>query len=487
MKRRDFLLSASAAISSAALPKFAWTESNQVSEARLELQPNVVGPWIDPEFLGLSFETAQLAHPEYFSASNHPLVEFLRALAPRGVLRIGGNTSEFAFWTPEPGAAQPADAAGGAVGPDKGHKPAPPTQTTPLAIRNLREFLDATGWRAYYGLNLGQGTPERAAAEAAYVFDTLGDRLILFQIGNESDLFGHNGLRARGYDYAAFAQDWKRFHDAIVARVPGAKFGGPDTAITGMWVREFAQQFGPQVEMLSTHYYAEGPASDPSMNIERLLAPANSRWDNGLPQIRAAMEQSHLPFRLAETNSCYGGGKEGVSDTFASALWAADLMLELASIGANGINLHGGGYGWYAPIVGTIPNGFSARPEYYGLLLMAQLLGGRMMQSKLHSGDALLKTYAAVAPNGMPAAVVLNKDGGRAYRMTVQSPLHATRIRVQRMLAPRLDDRTDATFAGAPVGANGAWQPERVETLAVQHGSAHCIVPAGSAALLFWE
>ena len=132
-------------------------------------------------------------------------------------------------------------------------------------------------------------------------------------------------------------------------------------------------------------------------------------------------------------------------------------------------------------------DGFTARPEYYGLLLMAQLLGGRIMQSQLRGSDALLKTYAAVAPNGMPAAVILNKNGGRAYRMTLQSPLPATRIRVRRMLAPRLDDRTDATFAGAPVGANGAWQPERDEFLPVHNGSARCYIPAGSAALLSWE
>ena len=45
-----------------------------------------------------------------------------------------------------------------------------------------------------YGLNLWHGTPENAAAEAAYVFETLGPRLICFQIGNEPDMDHDAGL-----------------------------------------------------------------------------------------------------------------------------------------------------------------------------------------------------------------------------------------------------------------------------------------------------
>ncbi|HUZ03786.1 MAG TPA: glycosyl hydrolase family 79 C-terminal domain-containing protein, partial [Acidobacteriaceae bacterium] len=483
MNRRDFLFSAAAGASAVALSRFSFADATQPAPqpiaAHLTLLPNQPGAAIDREFLGLSYESAQLAHPDYFSATNHELVGFLRNLAPRGVLRIGGNTSEYAFWTPKPAAQQQPNASPDSsdiVGPDKGHKPAPPTQTTPQAIRNLRGFLDATGWRAYYGLNLGKGTPQQAADEAAFVADTLGDRLILFQIGNEADLYHNNGLRPANYDYAAFARDWQRFYDAVHARVPKAKFGGPDTAVTGVWVDQFAKQFHNQVELLSSHYYAEGPPTNPAMTIEHLLAPTNDRWDKGVPDIRAAMAASQLPFRLAETNSCYQGGKQGVSNTFASALWATDLMLDLASFGANGINFHGGGYGWYAPIVGTIPNGFVARPEYYGLLLFAQLLGGRMLASDLHvpNSSPLLKAHAVRGANGSHRAIILNKDAQQNYRLTVQAPAAAERVAIQRLLAPSLDDTTDVTFAAAPVGDSGAWHPERFESVPVRNGGAVC-------------
>ena len=45
---------------------------------------------------------------------------------------------------------------------------------------------------------------------------------------------------------------------------------------------------------------------------------------------------------MTEGNSCYRGGKPGVSNAFCSALWAADYLLKLASFGCAGVNLHGG-------------------------------------------------------------------------------------------------------------------------------------------------
>jgi len=46
--------------------------------------------------------------------------------------------------------------------------------------------------------------------------------------------------------------------------------------------------------------------------------------------------------RLTEGNTCYRGGKPGVSDVFAAALWSADYSLLLASNDYSGVNLHGG-------------------------------------------------------------------------------------------------------------------------------------------------
>lgn len=487
MNRRKFLRSTAATAVLSAFPRVLRADTIASVSARLTLQPNQPGQPIAKDFLGLSYETAQLSDPEYFSTENAALAGFLRPLG-QGVLRIGGNSSEYAFWTPHP-AKNAAAQSSTPVGPDKGDHPPSNTQTTPESIRNLRQFLDMIDWRAMYGLNLGKGTPGQAAEEAAFVSETLGDRLISFQIGNEADLFSKNGLRSPDYDYAAFARDWKTFHDAVKARVPNAKFAGPDTAGTSDWLVRFAQQFDKDIVELSTHYYALGPASNPAMNIQRLLSPGNPRWESGLPKIRQAMAETHLPYRLTETNSCYGGGKPGVSNTFASSLWALDLMFQVLAVGGCGINFHSGGYGWYAPIVGTLKNGFVAHPEYYALLAMAQMLGGRIVASQLDAGDAgpLLVAYAAEDAQHKLRAVAINKDAEKNVRLKLQANASGERVSLERLIAPSLDDEQDTTFAGSPVGAEGSSRPSQVEHISISNGASECNIPPGSAALLTWE
>lgn len=139
----------------------------------------------------------------------------------------------------------------------------------------MREFLDATGWKLIYGLNLGTGTPEVAAEEAAYVTDRMGSKLLAFPLGNEPDRFSRDGRRTPVYGFDQFARDWQRFHDAIPARVPHSPFAGPDTAYNHEWLVPFATRSRPELPYLSEHYYdyAEGPPTDPSMTIERLLRP----------------------------------------------------------------------------------------------------------------------------------------------------------------------------------------------------------------------
>ena len=79
------------------------------------------------------------------------------------------------------------------------------TAIEPPAVDNLADFLDETGWRVIYGLNLGTGTPELDAEEAAYVARRLGNKLLYFQIGNEPEFYrnDNNRLRSPGWNFDA--------------------------------------------------------------------------------------------------------------------------------------------------------------------------------------------------------------------------------------------------------------------------------------------
>jgi hypothetical protein len=497
MNRRNFLhLTAASAAALACKPHLSFADTVTQVPVRLMLRPDRLGNKIAADFTGLSYESAQLANPYFFSGENIELAGFLRQLGKSGVLRIGGNTSEYCYWAPSSANSKPntesmpADktnpiAFALTVGPDKGQTAPAAVNITPLAVRNLRDFLDASGWKLIYGLNMGTGTPEAASEEAAYVMDTIGEKLIAFQLCNEPDLFFRNKIRKSDYNFDQFADEWERFFDAIRAKVPNAPFAGPDTAYNNEWLVPFAKRFRNEAVFLSQHYYAEGPPTDPSMTIQRLLSP-NPKLEAEFEGMKKTMHESNLPFRLAETNSCYQGGKQGVSDTFASALWGADLMYQLATAGGTGINFHGGGYGWYTPIAGTQEDGFLARPIYYGMLLFAQAGPGQLVESHFDSTSQapLLTAYGLRNESGAIKVAVLNKNLDHNVRLTIDPGQRVQRASVLRLHAPRVDDTTDTTFAGSIVGAKGAWGIAKEERLPIENGDAIVQLPPASGALV---
>ncbi len=497
MDRRRFLRNTALASGAALWGRRGFSQSASPVSLRLTLDAAKKGNRIAADFTGLSYETAQLGDPDFFSPDTTELIGFIRRLGKSGVLRIGGNTSEYSYWSTEPAPRQNAATRQNqqanvlpqalAVGPDTGHGPAKARKITPEAVRNLRGFVDATGWKLIYGLNMGTESAETAAAEADFVMRTMDDKLIAFQLCNEPDLFYRNGLRTSDYNFAQFAQEWQHFYEVIRQKVPNAPFAGPDTAANNEWLVPFAKQFKGEIAFLSHHYYAEGPPTDPSMTIERLLNP-NPHLQAEFETMAQAKADFGLPFRLAETNSCYQGGKRGVSDTFASALWGADLMYQLATAGGSGINLHGGGYGWYTPIAGTVADGFTARPIFYGMLLFEQAGPGRLIDARMAGGEnaPLVSAYGLV--NDVEArdtvkAVIFNKHADRAVRVSIGGA-EANRARALRLVAPRLDDTQDATLGSNPVGPSGAWEPAYEEDLPLHEGAAAIELPPASAVLV---
>jgi hypothetical protein len=439
-------------------------------------------------YTGLSYESEQLTHPAFFEPENDSLISLVRTLGRRGVLRIGGNTSAYTAFMPGAFAAS-TDASG--AGPDIGglaRQTRPMQQPgmykiTPKAIDNLAGFLQQTGWQLLYGLNLRHGTPESAAEEAAYVARACGNHLLAFQFGNEPDLFRHDEGSATqieadkkplwGYDL--FLQKWQAMYKAVHARVPGAPIAGPDSAYRPDWGPRFLNDTKGLVSLITSHYYAEGPPSDPRMSIDYLLHPGQRLDESVFVPLQAA-EIAKLPYRMSEGNSCYQGGKAGVSNTFASALWAGDFMLSLAARGCTGVNLHGGGEGCYTPIATAHNGANSARPDFYGMWLAGQFAGTTLVYSRLlpaaggsaDSTAANVTAYVAnvrgafsdpaanavarrippgISPDPGAVLVAVFNKGPHSVAITLQgTPSHGT---VYSLTAPSISS-TDGVSFGTP-------------------------------------
>ena len=510
LTRRQFV---AATLAAGAVTGFPCLAQQNVTQVRLSFG-EAVSQAVPLDYLGFSFETSQLADPSFFAADNAELVSLFQALSADGVLRLGGNSSEFCWW--KAGAAdRPPELPATAQG-DENWMPHSFTAIEPVAVDRLAGFLEATGWKAIYGLNLGTGTRERDAVEAAYVAKRLGSRLLYFQIGNEPEFYrdSNNRLRPRDWDFEKYLAQWMTFARAVIAGVPEARFGGPDVGSNAQWVARFAEaapkELPGRIVACTSHYYVMGPPDDPRSTMARLLAP-DPKVDRDARSIMSAANQTHISYRMTEGNSCYRGGKPGVSNAFCSALWAADYLLKLADYGCAGVNLHGGssqvirsalgghlpgaqlGAGaaaaaaegsFYTPIAGSREKGFSARPVFYGMKLAGILSGGRMRPVRLDGSTANATGWAAEMPGGQTRLILLNKDPQQRLEVSIPSTHDA---KVWHLEAPSLGATSDVTLAGAQIRPGKPWQPQREERLVSKDGQVRLELEAGSGAAVFLE
>lgn len=464
--RRRFVAAAAAAAVVPHLRAFAQVPAPAMG--KLILHPDRSGPKVPEDFIGLSYEIQQLSDPSFFAPSNKGLIAQFRALAPHGVLRLGGNTSDVGWWKPTPETKQPPLPANVVLRTPPGERSpmALSYAVTPEAVHNLRGFLDATGWSTFFGINLGTNTPERAAEEAVFVAKMLGPRLEFFQVGNEPDGFSRRFRDKATWSADQYFDEWLAAANAIRARVPEARFGLPDTAGSPHWSTVVADRLAalpehdrPNVAAITHHYYFTGPPSNPKATLDNLL-----RTDPHVLAVadttRAAAEKVGAKYRMTEGNSCYRGGKPGFSDVFGACLWAADYALTLASLGYSGVNLHGGGGKAVADSLGgtlpgealmpdpTVPHPrpfytpiadmdgkYVAEPVYYGLKFVQHFSGSTMVPVDFDSGTVNATAYAAKLPDGRSLIAVINKDATQATGISVEGLRKGT---LYRLTAPAL-------------------------------------------------
>jgi len=500
ISRRRFLATAAMSVVATRL------QAQGTAQVTLTIPAEADGPHMPVDYVGLSYEVQQLLDPAFFSGQNAGLILAFKALSEQGVLRLGGNTSEFEWWKPAPDAKEPEHPQTREVVGE------PKAQYYPVsaeAVRNLAAFLRATGWSCLYGIGMGTNTPDRATAEAEFVAKTLGDRLQYFQIGNEVDLFSHHLRDPKTWNAKAYLDEWLAIARAVAKAVPEARFGMPDVAGNVGWLTEIAQmwpsvQDPPHVTTLTHHYYFGGPATNPAVNIPDLLKPATmARVQKTADTATAAADKMGIRVRMTEGNTCYRGGKPGVSDVFAAALWSADYSLLLASNNYSGVNLHGGTgksvansvggflpgdvmlkdagatpeqiashpHPFYTPIA-TFGDNYTLEPVAYGLKFAGALSGATLVRadltSQIQATGVDATAYAARLPDGAISVVVLNKDQERDLDLTLDFGTDRSRaVEMELLRAPALDARETHITREPNLGA-------------LKHGRHAAIVPHSS-------
>jgi hypothetical protein len=356
------------------------------------------------------------------------------------------------------------------------------------------------GAEFYLGVNLGSDNVQLATDQAqAYVTGMAGGGLEAIEIGNEPDLYHSNGDRPTTYTFANYFSDFATWRTAILPLLPqGVKLMGPSWSSTSSLsnLPAFLTQESGNLSVVSQHWYA-GTQCNGKTNPADFLLQASSAT-SGPKAVASSVPLAHqdsLPFRMGEMNSISCGGETGVSDTFASALWAADSMFEFANDGVDGVNFHNGNGGGYALFQFNIAGSGNAttysiesvRPEYYGLLFFQQATanGARLLPVTL-STSANLKVWATVDKQGVVRVALLNKDESAEGDVVLTLPGYGSAT-LTRLRAPSYQATTGITLAGQTFDTSVDGTPQGIaygEPVSPSGGTYTVAMPITSAAIL---
>jgi len=438
------------------------------------------GAPVPKRFLGLSFEAAALNQLSQY-ANHGNLVRLLRSLGP-GMLRFGGITAdENVAWS---------DAA----------TPQPPWASSTIGEAQLHAIgvlARRSGWQVLLTVGLAHYEPTAAAREVAAAHRALGPYLAAVEIGNEPDAYARHGFRELPWLAQGYEEQISDYREAIDALTPGIPIAGPDVSGSGAfneWGDEEALAQTPV--MLTGHHYPLGCAQTPPPSIEALLSSASrGAAANSLATYLTVARLYGIPLRIDETNTVSCGGVAGISNTFASALWATGYITQAMADGTGGINLQSNpsNCGGYTPLCASSPQALAegtldAQPEWYALLLTRSLIGDRPVQTTISAaGSPNLVATAFSAPDHSLKVVFVDGEpqGASPLALSLNVGAGMGEAHIMRLTAPSPSATGEVQLAGRAVVANGSWAaPTQTEAEATHSGIASLELAPDSAALV---
>jgi hypothetical protein len=451
------------------------------------------GSAVPTNFMGLSFEASALPLIASY-AHGGDLAALLRSLG-HGVIRLGGvSVDRRVAWSPE-GRARPSWA-------DVG--------VTRNELADLAALARQSGWSVLLSVDLGHYDTAAAAREVASAHALLGNRLAGVAIGNEPDRYEGERLRGAGWGMSGYEQQWQAYSAAIRHAAPGVPIVAPD-ASSGIPPLSWVSAAGSlHPALLADHYYPLSSCGGVQPERGELLSPVTRAHENAmLSRLHAIARTSATPVRIDETGSISCHGAPGVSNSFASALWAADWTVRAMDAGIAGLNFHDlvSERGAYSPLVlasdtpaaGTraVPSSsaLGANPDWYALLLTAPLAGALPLSTSVN-GDPNLTAAAfgsagKTRARGDPVRVVLidlDPPSARPLLVHLHVPAHLTGGSILRLMAASPAAQSHVALGAGEVAADGSWRPKLpLPRLYGRPGSLSLELPASSAALVTLE
>ncbi|HEX4108838.1 MAG TPA: hypothetical protein VHX88_11925 [Solirubrobacteraceae bacterium] len=433
-------------------------------------------PAIPSNFIGLSFEDKSIPTLGALGASGN-LVALLRGLGA-GVLRLGGVTADTQVaW----------------LGLDPLMPPWAALGLTEADFGPLAALSQNTGWPVLLTLNMGHFDPQSAANEATAAESVLGSHLLAVSLGNEPDAFPLDGLRPQPWGFPQYELDTDAYRAVMPSNVPLA---GPDVA-SGFsrlsWVEQESAIEHPV--LLTDHFYPLSWCHGFLPTAQDLFTTSMHRLERTTLADDSGITTSYdVPLRIDETNNISCGGEPGVSDTFASALWAADFLIRAMGTAIAGVNFHDipTTPNGYSPIIAATPAALAAgqltaQPEYYALLMASKLEGDRPLAVSLRPGNLNVQVFAGRSARGREHVVIVDEQSAssRPLALRLPVPAHTAGATITRLVGPSPTATGGVTLGGAAVTPAGTWAAASpLPRAPIAHGQATVVVPPDSAALV---
>lgn len=468
--------------------------AQQAAQATVTIASGADTVPVPSSYFGISTEYWALT-PSLFWRNTPVFERVLSLLHVQGdgplILRIGGDSADHSFWHPH-GRQMPGWA----------------FELTPSYLSRLGTLVERDRVKLIVDLNLVTDNALTAAdwaraAEAALPHGSID----FFEVGNEPDLYSRRfwvaTIRRSPLETTAlpleltpatYVQDFASYARVLGESAPDIPLMGPAVAhprVGVQFITTLIQDERPELGAVSGHIYpysacVKRPRSTSYPTVERILSrQATSAFATDIASAVAAAHAAGLKFRLTEFNSVTCGGKAGVSDTFATALWAPDALFTAMRAGADGANLHVRATAINAAFA-ISKGGLTPRPLLYGLMLFNRTLGpqARLVRVHVAAPRSLNLSAWGVRIRGGILHVLLIDKSSRPVRVRLHLPATGPAT-VQRLLAPSPYSRSGVTLNGQHLNYAAEWTgTPRTEPLPRATGGYTLTVTGRSAALL---
>ena len=397
-----------------------------------------------------------------------------------------------------------------------GDEPTPPNIDFEIdddLLDSLDLLLDTTGSQALFGLNASIAEPTLFEDMANGILDHIDEeQIIAFELGNEPNRYVANGRRPEGYDFDIMLLETDGFLDRFETLVNTTKpIVGPTLTLFRSTVAqdpdwtaqlsEYIEEHGSRLGAISQNRY---PSSDCSTNpnssrfasIENLLDDVSSIGQAALfTDLIDDANDEGLPFWVHEHNTASCGGKDDVSDSFASALWFLDSTFAWLAEGVENVYVPFIRGGHYAPFLsledfdnlGTWDS--EVFPMFYGMELFAQTAGtDRVLIESGQLTNSNVRAWVTRDEDGFSYVLLVNKDlddSGNAKVLLPGSSENATVVRLQ---APAASSKSGITLGGLTwdgvTGPVPAGTPSNETVAPDSEGLYQLALPKASAVLL---